>query len=222
MEYPIPRIDPEFKALIPPLSVEEYKQLEENIISGKKCRDAIVVWNGTIVDGHNRFEICVRHSVSFEIKEMEFDSRDEAMLWILDNQLGRRNLSDAMRIEVALGRAELLKRQARENQKLGGLYKSRAGELLVKIPKANNEPVNVRETVADDAGVCSKTVQNYMQIAKHGTPGLLEHVKTGDLKINTAHRLLNTEILKQLKHADKLYRYDVAIPLGYVEFYTSH
>ena len=75
----IPRIDPEFQALIPPISEGEYRQLEQNILSARRCRDAIVLWDGVIVDGHNRFKICLEHGIEFEIKDMSFDSRDDAI-----------------------------------------------------------------------------------------------------------------------------------------------
>ena len=239
MTNPLPRIDPEFMALIPPLQEEEYRQLEQNILAYKKCRDAIVVWDGTIVDGHNRFRICATHGVPFEIKEVEFESRDEAKLWILDNQLGRRNLTNAMRIELAMGRVRLLRERARERQADGGRFKSSGQaqsqscdcvslgitanngsgphsacvcgmdeKLLMKSSKScEGPPVNVRKTVANDAGVSEWAVQIYTQIEEHGSPKLLEAVKSGALKIGTAHRLLDTEITKQLKHADKLYRF---------------
>ena len=208
MTHPLPRIDPEFKDLIPPLSPEEYAQLEQNILAFKRCRDAIVTWDGIIVDGHNRFQICVAHSIPFEIKEISFTSREEAMLWILDNQLGRRNLSDAARIELAMAKTELLRVKAKENLRRGGYKKPggiRAEEPLAESPKPDNGPINVREAIATEAGISGRTIQNYMQISKH--PHLLEKVKNGELKIDTAHRLLDKEILKQLKQAGKLYNF---------------
>ena len=219
MSNPIPRIDPELKALIPPLSQEEYTQLEHNILAYKKCRDAIVVWDNTIVDGHNRFRICAEHGIPFEIKEMEFESRDEVKLWILQNQLGRRNLTDAMRIELAMSKVELLREKARENQSRAGGDKSKKqenppddwvcgpdGALFSKSSKQEENPINIHKTVAKEADVSDGTLHMYTQILKHGSPQLIEAVKTGQLKIGTAHRLLEPEILKQLKHADKLYR----------------
>ena len=205
MENPVPRIDPEFKALIPPLSKEEYQQLEHNILSHNKCRDAIVTWRGIIVDGHNRFNVCVTHGISFEIKEMDFESREEAKLWILDNQLGRRNITDAMRIELALSKTELLRQKAKENQIRAGGDKTRAGALLELSSKPGEEPIDVRKAVADEAGLSDRTVQNYMHVLKHGNPELLERVKSGDIKIKTAFRLQSSELLKQLKRVDKLY-----------------
>jgi len=95
-------IDPEFKALIPPLAPEELAQLEANIIKDG-CRDPLVVWQGVLIDGHNRHDICTRNGIEFQTVEMEFDDRESVMDWMDANQLGRRNLSpDAFKL--ALGR----------------------------------------------------------------------------------------------------------------------
>lgn len=90
------QIDPEFKGLIPKLRTNEYLQLESNIMTDG-CREAIITWNGIIVDGHNRYEICHRHNIPFQIKEMEFDCREAVISWICANQLGRRNISEETR-----------------------------------------------------------------------------------------------------------------------------
>ena len=85
-------INPEFRNLIPPISREELQELEQSILS-EGCRDAIVVWNDTILDGHNRYEICNRHQIGFRTIGKEFRSKKEAKIWIIRNQLARRNLS---------------------------------------------------------------------------------------------------------------------------------
>ena len=207
MTCPLPRIDPEFKSLIPPLSPEEYLQLEQNIFSQRKCHSALTTWEGILVDGHNRLNICAAHGITFEIEPMEFTSRDEAKLWILDNQLGRRNLTDAMRIELAVIKTQLIRQQAKENQIRAGGDKTRAGALCPELPKTQYEPINIGHIVAEEAGVSRGNVYNYLQISKQAPPELQARVKSGELKIGTAHRLLPSEIQKQLKHADKLYRY---------------
>jgi N6-adenosine-specific RNA methylase IME4 len=91
------QIDAEFAALIPPLSAEERQQLEENIVEHGGARDPLVVWASkgtlTLIDGHNRYEICTRLELPFDVHEMRFKSTDEARHWIVKNQLGRRNLT---------------------------------------------------------------------------------------------------------------------------------
>jgi hypothetical protein len=91
---PVLQIDPEFESKIPPLTDDEYKQLEENIISEGVILMPLIVWNNTIVDGHNRYKIVQAHPhIIFDVIEKDFDNRYEALAWICKNQLGRRNLT---------------------------------------------------------------------------------------------------------------------------------
>ena len=87
-------IDPEFKAQIPPLTQDERKQLEENILAEGELLAPILVWNGTIVDGHNRYEILQSHpEIPCSVRDLELETRDEVLAWICKHQLGRRNLT---------------------------------------------------------------------------------------------------------------------------------
>lgn len=90
------KIDNTFKTLIRPLRKQEYRQLESNILEDG-CREAIITWKGIIVDGHNRYEICHKHQIPFEVHEMNFESREDVIAWICANQLGRRNISEETR-----------------------------------------------------------------------------------------------------------------------------
>jgi transcriptional regulator with XRE-family HTH domain len=94
------KIDPQFSELIPPLLPAELALLEQSLLENG-CRDSIITWNEKIVDGHNRYEICTRHSIPFKTTPITFKSRQAAKIWILRHQLGRRNPTDAARIEVA-------------------------------------------------------------------------------------------------------------------------
>jgi len=227
----IPRIDQEFKSLIPPITVEEREQLEQNIIAKRKCHDAIVVWEGVILDGHNRFEICVKHGVEFEVKEIKLPSRDEAKIWILNNQLGRRNLNAAMRIELVLLKEDVMRAKARKNLSDAGkkgrpgesvLYGEnqgvKEGEMLGEKPLSKMEKpqipgFHVRQEQAREANVSEGTLYNYTQLKQHASPELLEKVQAGLIKIGTAHRMLGKEILKQLSESDKMCKYMVnALP----------
>jgi hypothetical protein len=89
-------IDEEFQNLIRPLFKNEYMQLEANLIADG-CREPISIWNGVIVDGHNRYKICTEHQIPFAVEEMSFTCREEAISWICTNQLGRRNLTEESR-----------------------------------------------------------------------------------------------------------------------------
>ena len=90
------KIDPKFQSLIRPLYPKEYQQLEENLMRDG-CRDPIITWNGYIIDGHNRYEICTRRKIPFAVLPVSLDCREAAEIWICTNQLGRRNLADEAR-----------------------------------------------------------------------------------------------------------------------------
>ena len=92
-------IDPEFAALIPPLTPDEFSGLEKSILE-EGCRDALIVWGNIIVDGHNRFNICSKHNIPYRTEYRDFPNREAAMLWMLQNQLSRRNLNDFQRVEM--------------------------------------------------------------------------------------------------------------------------
>ena len=74
------KIDEDFKNLIRPLSQDEYLQLEANLLLDG-CREPITTWNGIIVDGHNRYEICKKHNIPFNVQPKEFDCREEVIIW---------------------------------------------------------------------------------------------------------------------------------------------
>ena len=111
-------IDPEFAALIPPLAPDEFSGLEQSILS-EGCRDAITVWDNLIVDGHNRYKICKEHNIPYRVETKDFKSRDDAMLWMLQNQLARRNLNDFQRIEIVRRFENAVKAKAEQRMLAG-------------------------------------------------------------------------------------------------------
>lgn len=106
-------IDEEFKNLIQPLTEDEFKGLEESIIK-EGCRDKLVLWGNTLIDGHNRYEICQKHGIPFQTMQKDFASRDDVMLWMIDTQFSRRNLEAPDRILLAQKKAPILERLARK------------------------------------------------------------------------------------------------------------
>ena len=146
------KIDKEFKSLIPPLGREELLQLEENI-KQDGCRDPLVVWGDILVDGHNRFDICTRNEIKFKTVSHKFNDRTEAIIWIIDNQFGRRNLADIDRIALARKREEVLRPIAKENLRTptGG-----RGLTSAKLPESK-PPIDTRKESAKTAGVGERT-----------------------------------------------------------------
>ena len=183
-------IDPEFKALIPPLAADELRQLEENILRDG-CRDPLVVWNGILIDGHNRHEICTRHGLPFETTAMVFESRAHARIWMRNNQAGRRNLSTAWRLDLELGNKKDLLDIGRVRKVESGKETGRGN---TKVLSGNDttftqthEPVSTRQTIAKAAGVSTGQVGMAEQIIKKA-PELWEKAKQGDVSISTAYQ----------------------------------
>jgi hypothetical protein len=205
--YSLPTIDPEFRGLIPPLSREEREQLEHNILASGECREAIILWDNTIIDGHNRYDICTKHGIEFGIREVSFDCRTAAKIWILNEQMGRRNLNDAARIEIVLKKAELLKELAKKNQIRAGRDRHGAGQLSSKTTSCQKNPIDVQKTLATEAGVSVGTFSNYNQLKDHATPQLLEKVQSDEMKIGAAHKLLGKQLVKQFKLAEGMLNY---------------
>ena len=85
-------IDEEFKALLPALDEQTFSELEQNILQ-YGVRDPIVLWNDILIDGHNRYAICQKHELPFHTIDMEFDTREEVLIWIISTQVSRRNLT---------------------------------------------------------------------------------------------------------------------------------
>ena len=101
--------------LMPPLSAEEESLLTESLLDNG-CREPLVVWNGTLVDGHARYRICWRHGIPFTYVEMKFESENDAVLWSIRNQIGRRNLTPFQRCELVLPYEDALKAEAKKRQ----------------------------------------------------------------------------------------------------------
>ena len=85
-------LDAEFQGLLPALDKETYRLLEENLLE-HGCLSPLVLWEGILIDGHNRYRICTEHDIPFSTIDKEFDSRAEVLIWIISNQISRRNLT---------------------------------------------------------------------------------------------------------------------------------
>jgi hypothetical protein len=186
------QIDPEFKALIPPLAPDELAQLEANILRDG-CRDPLVVWDGILIDGHNRHEICAKHRLPFETTEIVFESRAHARIWMRHNQAGRRNLSTAWRLDLELGnKKDLL--EIGKAAKAHGM--TAPGKTLVSqndISEAQTPaPVSTRATIAKAAGVSTGQVGMAEQIKKKA-PELWEKAKQGEVSISGAYKEIKKE-----------------------------
>ena len=193
------RIDDEFRSKIPPLTQDEFNQLEENILSDGEVYEPIIVWNGTIVDGHNRWKIIQKHpEISYRIKEMDFADKWDAFDWMYRKQLGRRNLTETQRAYL-IGRLY----EARKNS-IGnpngrdekGKYKSdpmgHVGEIKSKT----------RNQVAEDSGVSPHMVQNSYEFSR-GADALKEVSQKAFDKVMDGSAKASKKAIGALRNADK-------------------
>jgi len=190
------KIDNEFKSLIPPLTDEERGELEKSILA-EGCRDALVLWGDTLVDGHNRAEICERHGIPYRMEQMEFTSREEAMSWIITNQFARRNLDAVQRSRLALKRKEIIA-QIALNRKIqsGGDKKSPdARSVLMKSSKPIfSEPINTRKQLAEIAGVSEDTIRKVEIIDTSAPKPVIKAMEDNVISINKAYELTKAAI----------------------------
>ena len=183
----VPKIDEEFAALIAPLSSEEYQQLEANLIA-EGCRDALVVWRGLLLDGHNRLAICNRHGIPYDTAEIELPDRESAKLWIEENQIGRRNLSNdqqaALAYRIMQRRVSLSKKQ--RAAKAGASHGS--GRILVVHAGPQVGP-RQRERTAREHHISTRKIREIAVLAKTD-PDIVNRIINGDISLRDAKEFM--------------------------------
>ena len=176
------RIDPELHDLIPPLSEEEHKMLEESIVRDG-CDTPLVVWKGTIVDGHNRYEICHKHNIPFAVEEKEFEDTEAAMFWMLERQLSRRNLNSYQRSELALKFAPMLQRIAKKNQ---GTRNDLTDNFRQNSAESSSTSFTATK-MAEMAGVSHDTIKKVKKINNEADEDTKKALRSGEISIHKAY-----------------------------------
>lgn len=183
-------INEELKAYIDPLTEEEREALERSLLA-EGCRDALVMWGDVLVDGHNRYEICSRHGLPFRtVQNPRFQSIEDVHLWMIDQHLGRRSVSDFQRGVLALRKREIVAArraapapaaEVAEAPPAGVQASDAAATSAVKI-----DSLETRDALARAARLSSSQVVLIEKIQKHAAPEVVAAVKTGALSINAA------------------------------------
>lgn len=163
------QIDKEFEALIPRLTDEEFSQLEKNVIEDG-CRDALVLWEDILVDGHNRYRICQKHGIPFNTVQKEFANRDKAREWIILNQFGRRNLTAFQRAELALKLELWVKAEAKARQ---------GSRNDLNIVQKSAPSLKTRDKLASIAGISHDTLKKAKVIKEEGTSEQIQRARKG-------------------------------------------
>ncbi len=199
------RIDEGLRAYIDPLTEDEHAALERSLLA-EGCRDALVLWGDLLVDGHNRYALCVKHNIPFQtVQNPRFKSMDDVHLWMIENHLGRRSVSDFQRGVLALRKKEiLLSRTAPEDgvqpdgSQADGSPPDDSPPWDEDAPAADGAaprtPVNStwkpavpsRQALARAARISSNTLSQIEKIQKAAAPELVRAVKDGAISINAA------------------------------------
>ena len=173
-------IDNEFRTLIPPLTAEEFSQLEANCIENG-IQDSLKTWNGILVDGHNRHMIAEKHGLEYKTEEMEFSSRDDVKLWIIKNQLGRRNLDKWQRFDLAKSLDAIESAKARERMLSG-----KAQDLEKKLPHGRAD--QTRDIMGKKVGVSGSTYDKMKAIDQSDNEEVKKAVRNKEMSIDKAYR----------------------------------
>jgi hypothetical protein len=206
------KIDPEFEQQIPPLKPEEFDQLEKNILEDGVILNPLILWNGTLVDGHNRYRIAEKHPhIQYTIAEKEFPDRYSVLAWICKNQLGRRNLTKKQ-IEYLLG-----KQYEAEKKGHGGDRKSDAQKSSSQNESLISSKDKTSSRIAKEHNVSRATVyrahdfSKAVDIADELSPGFKTQLLSGELSpssrdvqaIVKAKPEERPALIEQIKHPEK-------------------
>lgn len=194
-------VNEELKAYIDPLTADEYEALERSLLA-EGCRDALVLWGNVLVDGHNRYGLCRKHGIAFNtVQNPRFQSLEDVHLWMIEQHLGRRSVSDFQRGVLALRKREILaqrQRQAREAE-LDAMRATAAVSVAdapvadgalpaaeADLPPWDDTPPVSRAELAREARLSNNQVVMIERIHSQAAPEVIEAVKSGEISISAA------------------------------------
>ncbi|MGW8420516.1 plasmid replication/partition related protein [Comamonas sp. HJ-2] len=196
------KIDEGLKAYIDPLTPDEHESLERSILS-EGCRDSLVVWGDLLIDGHNRYGICRKHGLPFNtVQATQFKNMDDVHLWMIDQHLGRRSVSDFQRGVLALRKREIIAERraaaaaavnaakaaqpASEEAPWEGETDPVVAQALASVAKVPDEALDTREALARAARLSAGQVKMIETIQEKAAPEVVAAVKAGELSLNAA------------------------------------
>ncbi|MGM9486729.1 plasmid replication/partition related protein [Ideonella sp. YS5] len=182
-------VNEELKAYIDPLTTDEYEALERSILA-EGCRDALVLWGDVLVDGHNRYGICRKHGLPFQtVQSTRFQSIEDVYLWMIDQHLGRRSISDFQRGVLALRKREIVAARRAQEAAPRPATPDPAPDAPEAAPgpaPAPLEKLDTREAIAKAARLSNSQVVMIEKIHKQAAPEVVAAVKAGTISINAA------------------------------------
>ena len=201
-------VNEELKAYIEPLTADEHEALERSLLA-EGCRDALVLWGDVLVDGHNRFGICQKHGLPFNtVQNPRLKTLEDVHLWMIDQHLGRRSVSDYQRGVLALRKREIVaerraRAQALANEARPGDDAAQADEddasleAAAKAAVLEPKPLQSREDIARAARLSSSQVGMIEKIQKQAAPEVVAALKAGELSLNAAAVVASLPVAEQ-------------------------
>ncbi|SEF30317.1 plasmid replication/partition related protein [Variovorax sp. NFACC27] len=210
-------VNEELKAYIDPMTPEEHEALERSILA-EGCRDALVLWGDVLVDGHNRYGICQKHGLPFKtVQNPRFKTIEDVHLWMIDQHLGRRSISDYLRGVLALRKKDIVDQQRSRSAMAPAESAPFSSDAPFDVdPPADATPeddaaaaslpppapLNSREAIAKAARLSSSQVVMIEKIQKQAAPELVAAVKSGVISINTAAAVATLPAEEQVSAAN--------------------
>ena len=182
-------INEKFRTLIPPLNKAEYTELEKSLIK-EGCREPLITWNGYLIDGHNRYEICTRLNIKYKVANLPFESEEDAISWICSNQLGRRSISEETR-KYLIGKryeAEKIIGERRSNRGINQYTPEQ--KRPVGRPASNDYRHRTADKLGKEYHVSHGTIKNYGSFSRvvdrigERAPALATQILAGKVKIS--------------------------------------
>lgn len=205
------KVDKEFESLIPDLSKEEYEQLDQNI-QKDGCTDPIKVWAGhdLILDGHNRFKICKERSIEYKTHPIELETREDAINWIIENQLGRRNLTDSQRSYLRGKRYNIEKNRPKagdqsdhlktsekiaKEEKIGSATVRRDAKYADAVDRLKDEagPEFSKKLIKEEIKLPKTDVINLAKKPAEERAALVDEIQKGAKRLSEAENALETK-----------------------------
>ena len=188
-------VDKEFEDLLPVLTPEESEKLKNSILKYGML-DPIKIWQEPdtdkwiIIDGHNRYNILKKHKIDWnywqDYKIMtELETREDVKQWMLEQQLGRRNLSPAERYEIVQKFKSVFQKKAKQNQSLGGKGKSNLLE------------ANVQKEMAKATGVSVGSYYKLDKVMQSDNEEVKQKVRAKEISIDKAYQEMKSPIPKE-------------------------
>ena len=183
-------VNEELKAYIDPLTQDEHDVLERSLLA-EGCRDALVLWGDVLVDGHNRYGICSKHGIPFTtVQNARFKSMDDVHLWMIEQHLGRRSVSDYQRGVLALRKRDILEIRRRSEQEQ--LRRESEGEAAPSAaadsdsPPWDPAPKLSKADLAREAKLSPSQVTMIEKIHDHATAEVIEAMRVGAISLSAA------------------------------------